>query len=444
MPLPPIAPPTMRVLDVRANPEAAQLQLPRAGIDLATAREAARNIVEDVRERGGTAVLDATAKFDKVELRALRVPDAALDEAWQLTPPALREAIRVSIDRVRRGHEFQLPVAGKVEMGDGAVIEQTYAPVERVGLYAPGGLAAYASSVIMNVVPAQVAGVRSIAVASPPQQQTALPATAVLAACYALGVTEVYNMGGAQAIAAFAFGLSDTGDGSPLRKVDVITGPGNAFVVAAKGLVRGEVAIDSEAGPTEIVIVADETANPTFVAADLLSQAEHDPLAASVLVTTSEQLVAAVQTELAKQLENTGNAARARQALAAQQSLIVLTDTIETALAIASGYGAEHLELLTRNPREAARSIQNAGAIFLGPWSPVSLGDYAAGSNHVLPTSGTARYASGLSVLTFLRPVQLIEYSQPALSAIADSVVALAEAERLPAHGAAIQARLAG
>lgn len=432
----------MRVLDVRSDPAARELTLPRSLLDFASARDAARTIVEDVRDRGLTAVLETTAKFDGVELSSLLVPPVELERAWAETPEPLRRAFETAISRVRKAHTFQLPVSGRVELGDGAIVEQSYVPVQRVGLYAPGGLAAYASSVIMNVVPAQVAGVESIAVASPPQRETGLPAASVLAACHALGIEEVYAMGGAQAIAAFAYGLEDAGSGDALRQVDVITGPGNAFVAAAKSIVRGQVAIDAEAGPTEIAIVADDTADARFVAADLLSQAEHDPLAASILITDSERLANEVGSHLATRLAATPNSERARQALQGEQSLIVLTDSVETSLAIANGYGAEHLEILTEDPREAARSIRHAGAIFLGPWSPVSLGDYAAGSNHVLPTSGTARFASGLSVLTFLRPVQLIEYSQAGLTEVADHVITLAEAERLPAHGAAVRERL--
>lgn len=432
----------MRILDLRDDPDAATIRLPRAHVDIESSRVAAKTIVDDVRVRGAEAVRDASERFDGVRPESLRVSAEAVQRAWDETPAELQRALEVAITRVREGHRAQLPAPGRVDFGDGAVVEQTYQPVQRVGLYAPGGLAAYASSVVMNVVPAQVAGVASIVVVSPPQRDTGLPAPAVLAACAALGVEEVYAMGGAQAIAALAYGLLDDGSGRPLLAVEVITGPGNVFVAAAKSLVRGAVGIDSEAGPTEILIVADDSADPRFIAADLLSQAEHDPLAACILVTDSRELAERVQVELAARLARTANRERASKALEAEQSMVVVVAGLDVALSIADRYGAEHLELVTADPRASARAIRNAGAVFLGPWSPVSLGDYAAGSNHVLPTSGTARHSSGLSVLTFLRPVQYIEYSRAALADVAASVVAIANAERLPAHGEAVLERL--
>lgn len=432
----------IRTLDLRDDPQAAVRDLPRASLNVTDARTAAAAILDDVRERGHAAVLEATERFDGVPLDSLRVPSEAIEQAWNETAPELQRALAFSIERVRRGHEAQLPVPREVDFGLGSVVRQTYVPVQRVGLYAPGGLAAYASSVIMNVVPAQVAGVPTIAVASPPRRDTRLPAQAVLAACYALGVTEVWAMGGAQAVGAFAYGLPSDRAAEHLEPVDVVTGPGNVFVAAAKSLVRGSVGIDAEAGPTEILIVADDSADARFVAADLLSQAEHDPLAACVLVTDSPELAQAVQQELAVRLAATQNSERATQALAGEQSMIVLTANLDDAIALANRYGAEHLELMTEDPRAAASRITHAGAVFLGPWSPVSVGDYAAGSNHVLPTTGTARHASGLSVLTFLRPVQHIEYSQAGLREVAESVVALAQAEGLPAHGEALTERL--
>jgi histidinol dehydrogenase len=431
----------MQLLDLRGTSGPFDA-LPRAAHDLETAREIVAPIVRDVKERGLTAVLDATRTFDQVELDEIRVAQSDIDAAWATTSPELRAAIAESIARVTEGHSAQMPRAARTEFGPGAAVEQLWKPVERVGLYAPGGLAAYASSVVMNVVPAQVAGVRSIAVSSPPQRGTGLPAVPVLAACAALGITELYAVGGAQAIAAMAYGVTDAAGVEVMRAVDVITGPGNVYVAAAKSLVRGSVGIDSEAGPTEIMIIADESADPLFIAADLISQAEHDPLAAAVLVTTSEVLAREVLTQLGRLVPRTANAERVAAALEGVQSMIVLVDDLTRAVELANAYGAEHLEVMTSEPRATADQITNAGAIFLGQWSPVSLGDYAAGSNHVLPTSGNSRFSSGLSVQAFLRPVQLIDYDEGGLRAIADAVIAFANAERLPAHGEAVSIRL--
>ncbi|WP_156316609.1 histidinol dehydrogenase [Leucobacter japonicus] len=433
----------LRITDLRGTDSAHRYAIPRAATSFASATDAAAQIIADVRARGIDAVREITARFDRVEIDRFRVPQAAIDRAWTEASDEVRGAISLAIERVTAGHRAQLPTSVTTELATGALVHQRYLPVRRVGLYAPGGLAAYASSVIMNVIPAQVAGVTSIAVVSPPNAETGLPADAVLAACAALGVTEVYGMGGAQAIAALAYGLPDAGDGTPLEAVDVITGPGNVFVAAAKNLVRADVGIDAVAGPTEIMIVADAHANPRFVAADLLSQAEHDPNAASVLVTDSEKLANAVQTELAQMLPRTAHAERAGIALEAPQSGIVLVDTIDDAVVIANRYGAEHLEIHTERAADVAATVTNAGAVFVGEWSPVSLGDYCAGSNHVLPTSGTSRFTSGLSALTFLRPVQFIEYTRDALAEVSTRAVHFAETEGLPAHGEAVSARFA-
>jgi histidinol dehydrogenase len=318
----------------------------------------------------------------------------------------------------------------------GGTVTQRWRPVDRVGLYVPGGLAVYPSSVVMNVVPAQVAGVRSLAVSSPPQKDTGWPHPHILAACALLGVDEVYAVGGAQAVALFAYG-----DGEGCEPVDLVTGPGNIWVTAAKRLLRGVVGIDAEAGPTEIAILADDTADPRHVAADLISQAEHDPLAASVLVTPSMALVEAVEAELARQVAATKHVERITAALTGVQSAVVLVDDLDAGLRVVDAYAAEHLEIQTRDARAVAERVRSAGAIFVGPWAPVSLGDYCAGSNHVLPTGGCARHASGLSVQTFLRGVQLIEYDEAALRDVSGHVLALAEAEDLPAHGAAVSVR---
>ncbi|WP_345636382.1 histidinol dehydrogenase [Rugosimonospora acidiphila] len=420
-----------------ALPSGADLQrlLPRAGLDVTVATEQVRPIVEAVREHGARAVIEATHRIDKVTLAALRVPAGELEAAAQALDPALREALGTAIERARTVHSDQRRQEVTTTLAAGGTVTQRWRPVRRVGLYVPGGLAVYPSSVVMNVVPAQVAGVESIAVTSPPQRDTGLPHPHILAACALLGVDEVYAVGGAQAIAMLAYGTEES------EPVDLITGPGNVWVTAAKRLVRGVVGIDAEAGPTEIAILADDTADPRHVAADLISQAEHDPLAASVLVTTSPELLAEVERELAAQVTATKHTERIGQALSGSQSAAVLVEDIDAGLRVVDAYAAEHLEIQTRQPRAVAERVRSAGAIFVGAWSPVSLGDYCAGSNHVLPTGGCARHSSGLSVQTFLRGVQLIEYDERALREVAGHVVTLANAEDLPAHGQAVTAR---
>jgi histidinol dehydrogenase len=410
-----------------------QRLLPRAGLDVSAAMEQVRPTVEAVRERGAAAVIEATSRFDGVTLSALRVPSSAISADG--LDPAVRDALGVAIERARLVHTAQRREDVTTQVVPGGTVTQRWRPVARVGLYVPGGLAVYPSSVVMNVVPAQVAGVPSIAVTSPPQKGTGLPHPHILAACALLGVDEVYAVGGAQAIAMLAYGTNES------TPVDLITGPGNVWVTAAKRLVRGVVGIDAEAGPTEIAVLADETADPRHVAADLISQAEHDPLAASVLITTSESLLRAVEAELTRQVAATRHVERITTALTGQQSGVVLVPDIDTGLRVVDAYGAEHLEVQTRDARTVAERVRSAGAIFVGPWSPVSLGDYCAGSNHVLPTGGCARHSSGLSVQTFLRGVQLIEYDEAALKDVAPHVVALSGAEDLPAHGQAVTAR---
>jgi histidinol dehydrogenase len=397
--------------------------------------------VEAVRDHGARAVIEATARLDGVTLDALRVPAAELAAAAAALDPAVREALGVAIERARAVHAAQRRVDVTTDVVPGGTVTQRWRPVGRVGLYVPGGLAVYPSSVVMNVVPAQVAGVASIAVSSPPQRDTGRPHPHILAACALLGVDEVYAVGGAQAVAMLAYGVPSGEHGAGVEPVDLITGPGNIWVTAAKRLVRGVVGIDAEAGPTEIAVLADGSADPRHVAADLVSQAEHDPLAASVLVTTSTELLEAVDAELAVRVASTKHTERVGQALTGPQSAAVLVDDIDAALRVVDAYAAEHLEIQTREPRAVAERVRNAGAIFVGPWSPVSLGDYCAGSNHVLPTGGCARHSSGLSVQTFLRGVQLIEYDEAALRDVAGHVVALANAEDLPAHGEAVTAR---
>jgi histidinol dehydrogenase len=413
--------------------------VPRAVFDVEKALDVVRPICLDVRHRGLEAIRAYGEKFDHVRVEDIRVPAEALKTALEELDPVVRSAFEESIRRVREVSQDELTADITSEPAPGGRVTQRFVPVQRVGLYVPGGRAPLASSVVMNVVPAQVAGVPSLAVASPPQKEFGgLPHPTVLAVCALLGIEEVYAMGGAQAIAGFAYGF----DGC--KKANLITGPGNIYVVAAKRFLIGEVGIDSEAGPTEIAILADDTANPIHVAADLISQAEHDPMAASVLVTPSETLAAAVEAELELQLATTWHQDRVTEALSGQQSAVVLVDDLDQGTAVVDAYAAEHLEIQTADAEERAGLINNAGAIFVGGWSPVSLGDYCAGSNHVLPTAGCACHSSGLSVRSFLRAMHVINYSRDALQEVAGHVVALAHAEDLPAHGAAVSVRFPG
>ncbi len=428
-------------IDLRGRADVPRELLPRAAVDVGTATEQARPLVEAVRTRGFAAIREATERFDGVRLTALRVPAGELEAAARDLDPRVREALEQCIARARTVHAAQRPTGHTTQVVPGGTVTQRFVPVARVGLYVPGGLAVYPSTVVMNVVPAQVAGVDQVAVASPPDRRTGLPDRRVLAACAILGVDEVYAVGGAQAVAMFAYGSDGAHDGDGCAPVDLVTGPGNVWVTAAKRLVRGVVGIDAEAGPTEVAILADDTADPVHVAADLVSQAEHDPLAAGVLVTPSVELADAVDRELVRQVAATKHTERITQALTGPQSGTVLVDDLEAGIRVVDAYAAEHLEIQTRDARAVAMRIRNAGAVFVGPYAPVSLGDYCAGSNHVLPTGGCARHSSGLSVWTFLRTVQVVEYDREALRQAAAYVVALAEAEDLPAHGQAVTAR---
>jgi histidinol dehydrogenase len=431
-------------IDLRARPLDADLRgvLPRAAVDVESAVAAVRPVVEAVRDRGAAAVREATLRFDGVQLGGLRVPADALAGALDRLDPAVRAALTESIRRARLVHQAQRRDPVTVQVVPGGTVTERWVPVSRVGLYVPGGLAVYPSSVVMNVVPAQVAGVRSLAVASPPQREHGgLPHPAILAACALLGVDEVYAVGGAQAIAMLGYGVPGAPAVDLVRPVDMVTGPGNVYVAAAKRLLRGTVGIDAEAGPTEIAVLADDSADPAHVAADLLSQAEHDTLAASVLVTESAGLADAIDVELTAQVAATKHVQRVTAALTGRQSGAVLVRDLEQGLAVVDGYAAEHLEVITRDARAVADRVRNAGCVFVGPHSPVSLGDYCAGSNHVLPTGCTARHASGLSVQTFLKGVHVVEYDERALAGVAQHVVALAHAEDLPAHAAAVEVR---
>jgi len=413
--------------------------LPRAAVDVGAALAAVTPIVESVREHGYSAARQATLKFDGVDVAEPRGPAEAIATALAELDPAVRAALTESIRRARIVHAQQRRDTVEVQVVAGGSVTEKWIPVDRVGLYVPGGLAVYPSSVVMNVVPAQEAGVASLVVCSPAQKEFGgLPHPSILAACALLGVDEVYAIGGAQAIALMAYGDHDLG----IEPVDVMTGPGNIYVAAAKRLLRGIIGIDAEAGPTEIAILADETADPAHVAADLISQAEHDPMAASVLVTDSRQLADAVDIEVARQVSATKHHERVTTALSGPQSATVLVADLEQGLAVVNAYAAEHLEIITVNARALADRVRSAGCVFVGAHSPVSLGDYCAGSNHVLPTGCTARHASGLSVQSFLKGVHVVEYSRDALLDVAGHVIALADAEDLPAHGAAIKVRL--
>jgi histidinol dehydrogenase len=410
--------------------------VPRAATDIETALDVVRPICDHVRDHGGAALLQLSERFDGVTITDIAVPKEALERAAADLEPPVREALEESIRRARHVHADQRRRDTTTQVVPGGTVTERWVPVRRVGLYVPGGRAVYPSSVIMNVVPAQTAGVGSLAVASPPQKEYGgLPHPSILAACALLGIDEVYAVGGAQAIAMFAYGAGSC------QSVDLVTGPGNIYVTAAKRLLKGRIGIDAEAGPTEIAILADRTATATHVAADLISQAEHDPMAASVLVTDSTELADAVVKELEAQVAVTKHVERIQAALSGQQSAIVLVDDIDQGLDVVDAYAAEHLEIQTADAETIAARVHNAGAIFIGPYAPVSLGDYCAGSNHVLPTGGCARHSSGLSVQSFLRGIHVVNYDEVALREVANHVITLADTEDLPAHGAAITAR---
>ena len=414
------------------------LELPRATLNVAEAMVLIQPILDRVKNGTEADLIALAQEFDDVTPASIRVPQEDLQKALSELAPGIRTALELSIARVKKVHSNQVRTEKTTTVVDGGTVTEKWIPVDRVGLYVPGGRAVYPSSVMMNVIPAQIAKVQSIAVASPPQKEFGgLPHPTILATCALLGITEVYAVGGAQAIALFAYGMDGV-----CEKADLVTGPGNIYVAAAKRSLRGIIGIDSEAGPTEIAILADSSAIAADVAADLISQAEHDVIAAAVLVTDSVELAAAVEAELIIRVATTKHADRITSALSGVQSAIALVDSIEQGLDVVNAYAAEHLEIQTANARADAAKIRNAGAVFIGRFSPVSLGDYSAGSNHVLPTGGCACHSSGLSVQTFLRGLHFIEYGQKAFTEIIDTVVTLANAEDLPAHGEAMTARL--
>lgn len=411
--------------------------IPRASLDVAEAMKLVEPILLRVKNGNEDDLIELAEEFDGVAPPSIKVPRAELTRALLELDPEIRRALEVSAERIRKVHNDQQRGATTTRVVDGGSVTEKWIPVDRVGLYVPGGRAVYPSSVMMNVIPAQIAKVQSIAIASPPQSDFGgLPHPTILATCELLGITEVYAVGGAQAIALFAYGMENL-----CEKCDLVTGPGNIYVAAAKRALRGIIGIDSEAGPTEIAIVADESAIAADVAADLISQAEHDVIAAAVLITNSEKLIDDVQKELSNRVTRTKHSARIQEALTGIQSACVLVDSIEHALEVANAYAAEHLEIQTNNSAKDAEQIRNAGAVFIGRFSPVSLGDYSAGSNHVLPTGGCACHSSGLSVQTFLRGLHFIEYSESAFTDIAPTVITLANSEDLPAHGEAMKVR---
>ena len=431
----------MRLVDLRGqrlSKSGYNSAIPRAALDVAQAMKLVEPILARVKNGNESDLIALAKEFDGVAPLQIKVPREALTKALKELDPQIRTALEVSAERIRKVHNDQRRTESITKVVDGGTVTERWVPVDRVGLYVPGGRAVYPSSVMMNVIPAQIAQVASIAVSSPPQSEFGgLPHPTILATCELLGVTEVYAVGGAQAIALFAYGMENV-----CEKCDLVTGPGNIYVAAAKRALRGLIGIDSEAGPTEIAIIADNTALAADVAADLISQAEHDVIAAAVLITDSQELIDEVQKELVTRVARTKHSERITEALTGIQSACVLVDSTEHAIDVANAYAAEHLEIQTKNSEKDAQKIRNAGAVFIGRFSPVSLGDYSAGSNHVLPTGGCACHSSGLSVQTFLRGLHFIEYNEGAFTQILPTVITLANSEDLPAHGEAMSVRL--
>ena len=392
-------------------------------------------IVAGVRERGDEALLDYTRRIDGAEFTpaTMEVSGQEIDAAIEQSDPEVLASIRLAVSNVERYHREQLPKSWLTYREAGAMLGQNCTPLERVGIYVPGGTAAYPSSVVMNAVPAAVAGVKEIIMAVPPARDGSVNPY-VLAAARLAGVTRIFKMGGAQAVAALAFGTQT------VPKVDKITGPGNLFVTLAKKAVYGHCDIDMLAGPSEILIVADQTADPAYLAADMLSQAEHDVLASSILITDSQELAGEVERELEKQLQQLPRQEIAREAIA-NNGLIVIAGDMLAAVELANIAAPEHMEVITEQPFQLLPYIKNAGAVFLGAYSPEPLGDYLAGPNHVFPTGGTARFYSVLNVETFMKKTSIIAYSQQALSAVSQHVIRLAEAEGLTAHANAVRIR---
>lgn len=391
-------------------------------------------ILSRVQAEGDAALMELTERFDGVRPDPLRIPPQRLADAWQATPASLKDALRLAHQRILSFHQHQLPADLAVTGPHGELLGRRWRPVQRAGLYVPGGRASYPSTVLMNAVPARVAGVQRLVMVTPPGPGGE-PHETVLAAAHLAGVEEVYRVGGAQAIGALAFGTAT------IPRVDVISGPGNLYVTLAKKAVYGRVAIDSLAGPSEVLVIADHSARADQVAADLLAQAEHDPLAAAILLTTSPELAAAMPAALEDQLENHPRSEITRTALN-DWGLIVLCDSLSRAAQLSDCFAPEHLELLVEDPEILAEQIQHAGAIFMGPYTPEAVGDYLAGPNHTLPTAGTARFAGALSVETFMRHTSLIRFNREALEATGSAVITLAESEGLHSHAESVKRRL--
>lgn len=402
--------------------------------NLTEQREAVQSILSAVRANGDTAVRDFTKRFDRAELDGLRIPDEMYEAAYSQVTPAFVEALREAIVNIRVYHEAQKRTSWMLPSADGSLLGQIVRPLKRVGVYVPGGLAPLPSTALMNVIPAQVAGVPEIVVTTPPDAEGRVH-PGILVALKELGITEAYRIGGAQAIGALAYGTET------IRPVDKITGPGNVYVALAKQAVFGLVAIDMIAGPSDILVIADETADPDYVAADLLSQAEHDPMAQSICVTPSGDLAVRVATALVEQIGKLPRREIAEAAIRGQGAILVTND-LDEAVEVANRIAPEHLELMVAQPSEWLGRIENAGAIFLGPYSTEPVGDYFAGPNHTLPTYGTARFSSPLSVDDFVKKSSVIQYGKQALLANGEKIIALAETEGLDAHANAVRIRL--
>lgn len=399
----------------------------------AKAMQIATEIVEDVRQRGDECLRELTAKFDGVEVENFRVPQEAIDAAVAQCDPVLAEALEHAAAQIREFHERQLEQSWFATRENGAIVGAKVTPLDSVGIYVPGGRALYPSTLLMNALPASVAGVRRIVVVNPPTKDGTLD-SAILKACELAGVTEIYSVGGAQAIAALAYGTEQ------IAPVDKITGPGNAFVAAAKKLVSGDVGIDMIAGPSEVCVVADETADPRLVAIDLMAQAEHDPLATCYLVTFSEAYADAVEAAIAEHVKESTRADITMTSLD-NEGLIVVCQDLPQAIGAVNVIAPEHLELHIANPMDSLGAIRHAGAIFLGEWTPEAVGDYVAGPNHTLPTGGTARFSSPLSTEEFVKKSSIIQYSPAALADDAGSIVKIARHEGLWAHARSVELR---
>ena len=429
------------MLQVLTDPQAAiarlrQIEERTSSSGVENAEATVRDVIAAVRSRGDAAVREFTARFDRVELDDLRVPQQEIEASWAAAPLELRDALQLAHRRITVFHREQLPQDISLKGTHGEKLGRRWRPVQRAGLYVPGGRAAYPSTVLMNAVPAQVAGVKRLVMVTPPGPDGQVN-PAVLTAARVAGISEIYRVGGAQAIAALAWGTES------IPNVDVITGPGNLFVTLAKKAVYGRVGIDSLAGPSEVLVIADDTADPELVAADLLAQAEHDPLAAAILLTTSAKLVEQVPQQLELQLKD-----HPRHDVAASSirdwGLIVHCDNLEQAAELSDRFAPEHLELQVADPHSLAERIQQAGAIFLGHHTPEAAGDYLAGPNHTLPTSGTARFSGALSVETFMRHTSLIDFNHEALEATGAAIMALAASEGLHSHRESVRRRLKG